>query len=120
MQHDVRLLANGHLLVYDNGAAHTPPQSRAVEYALDLSAMTATMVWEYRDNPSIYTPFVGSVQRYSNGTTLVGFGGGGARVTEVAPSGDFLWEGQPTRDGRPLGFFYRMRKTLSLYKSEKP
>ncbi len=120
VQHDVRLLPDGHLLVYDNGYSHTPPQSRAVEYALDLGAMTATMVWEYRHNPSIFTPYVGSVQRYSNGTTLVGFGGGVARVTEVAPSGDVLWEGEATRGGQPLNFFYRMRKTLSLYKAERP
>ena len=81
-QHCVRVLDNGDLLMYDNGLRHTPQHTRAVEYALDLNKMTATMVWEYEPTPSLFTNIVGSVQRLSNGNTLVGFGLAG-QVHEV-------------------------------------
>lgn len=119
IQHDVRILDNGDLLLYDNGNLHSPPQSRAVEYRLDPRLMTATLVWEYRHTPAVFTPFVGSVQRYRNGNTLVGFGAAGL-VTEVAPDGRVVWEGHLTVAGRPLTFFYRVRTLPSLYRSERP
>jgi outer membrane protein assembly factor BamB len=119
IQHDVRVLDNGDLLLYDNGMFHTPPQSRAVEYRLDTRLMTATLVWEYRHTPAVFTPFVGSVQRYQNGNTLVGFGAAGL-VTEVAPDGRVVWEGRLTVAGRPLTIFYRMRRLRSLYRTERP
>jgi len=31
--------------------------------------MTATMVWEYRHDPPVFTPFVGTVQRLRSGNT---------------------------------------------------
>src|SRR2546426_3251407 len=68
-QHSVRVLDNGNLLLYDNGLRHTPPESRAVEYRLDVSTRTATMVWQYRRVPAVFTPFLGSVQRFQNGNT---------------------------------------------------
>ena len=118
-QHDVRALDNGDLLFFDNGLAHTPPESRAVEYRLDLPARTATLVWEYRHAPPVFNPFVGSVQRLRNGNTLVGYG---ARsfVTEVAPGGQVLWEGRLTVDGQPVPFIYRARRIPSLYHYEQP
>jgi hypothetical protein len=118
IQHDVRLLDDGDLILYDNGTLHNPPQSRAVEYRVDTRSMTATLVWEYRHSPAVFTPFVGSVQRYRNGNTLVGFGAAGL-VTEVTPAGDVVWEGRLTVPGRPLTLFYRMRKVSSLYRYER-
>jgi Arylsulfotransferase (ASST) len=119
IQHDVRRLDNGDLLVYDNGNFHSPQQSRAVEYRLDTRLMTATLVWEYRHAPSVYTPFVGSAQRYQNGNTLVGFGAAGL-MTEVTSDGRVVWEGRLTVPGRPFTLFYRVRKVPSLYRSERP
>jgi hypothetical protein len=118
-QHDVRVLANGDLLFYDNGLAHSPPQSRAVQYRLDLAAQTATLVWEYRHDPALFTPFVGSVQRLQNGNTLVGFGAA-ARMVEVAPAGQVVWEGRLTVNGQPVPYFYRARRITSLYRYERP
>jgi Arylsulfotransferase (ASST) len=118
-QHDVRVLANGDLTFYDNGLVHSPPQSRAVQYRLDLGAMTATLVWEYRHDPALFTPIVGSVQRLQNGNTLVGFGAA-ARVVEVTPAGAALWEGQLTVNGQPVPYFYRARRIMSLYRYERP
>lgn len=118
-QHDVRVLNNGDLLFFDNGLAHSPPESRAVQYRLDLQARTATLVWQYRHAPPVFNPFVGSVQRLGTGNTLVGYG---ARsfMTEVMPSGEVAWEGQLTVDGQPVPFFYRVRRVASLYRYAHP
>jgi outer membrane protein assembly factor BamB len=118
-QHDVRVLENGDLTFYDNGLVHVPPQSRAVEYRLDTRALTATLVWEYRHTPAVFTPFVGSVERYRNGNTLIGFGAA-ALVTEVTPAGAVVWEGRLTVDGLPVPYFYRARWLPSLYQYREP
>ena len=90
-QHDVRRIAGGHITMMDNGNQHSPPYSRAAEYALDESAMTATLVWEYRHTPDVFDPAAGSVQRLPNGNTLIGWGtsnflgSGDMALTEVRP-----------------------------------
>ncbi len=118
-QHDARVLDNGDLLFYDNGLLHSPPQGRAVQYHLDVPAMTATLVWEYRHEPPVFTPFVGSVQRFPNGNTLVGFGAA-ALMTEVTPAGRVLWEGRLTVNGQSVPYFYRARRVPSLYRYGRP
>jgi hypothetical protein len=118
-QHSVRSLANGNLLVFDNGLRHNPPESRAVEYQLDIHTMTATMVWEYRHVPAVYTPFVGSVQRLASGNTLVGFGFA-SLMTEVRPTGEVLWEGRFMFDDGPAPFFYRAWKVATLESFNAP
>jgi hypothetical protein len=118
-QHDVRVLENGDLLFFDNGLLHQPPQSRALEYRLDLKGMTATLVWEYRHDPALFNPFVGSVQRLQNGNTLVGYGAAN-HMTEVSSDGRVIWEGRLTVDGQTVPFFYRVRRIVSLYRYEAP
>jgi hypothetical protein len=112
-QHSPKVLPNGHLLLYDNGERHQPAETRAVEYAIDTVAKTATMVWEYHHSPPIFTPFVGSVQRLADGATLVGFGMAGV-ATEVAPDGTPRWEATVQVGGAP-GFMYRVMRIGSLY-----
>ena len=117
-QHSVRVLANGNLLLYDNGLQHDPPESRAVEYQLDTKAMTATMVWQFRHDPAIFTNVVGSVERMQNGNTLVAFAYAGI-VDEVDPAGNVVWEGALTKNGavQPA---YRIRRLPSLYNYQAP
>jgi len=95
-QHDVRLLPNGDLTLFDNGNQHNPNYSRAVEYNLDQSNKTATLVWEYRHNPDIYSMAMGSVQKLSNGNTFIGWGiassGGSVAVTELHPDNSIALE----------------------------
>ena len=119
IQHDVRLLPNGHLLLFDNGNFHTPPESRPVEYALDTLTMTATLVWDFRHVPPVYAPFVGSVQRFQNGHTLIGYGGAGL-MTEVSADGMALWEGRLDVAGLTPTVFYRVRELPSLYTHQQP
>ncbi len=117
-QHSTHILPNGHLLLYDNGWRHDPAQTRVVEYALDLQNMTATMVWEYRHAPPIFTPFVGFVERHQDGNTFVAFGLDGI-VDEVTPNDQVLWEGALTVGGVPTGI-YRARAVPSLYDYREP
>ena len=118
-QHSVRVLADGNLLIYDNGTRHTPPETRAVEYRLDTKAMTADLMWEYRHSPPLYVPYTGSVQRLANGNTVVGFSNRGI-VTEVNRRGDVVWEGTVMRSADDAGDFYRAIKIASVYRFEDP
>lgn len=98
-QHSVKALPNGNVLMFDNGVRRV---SRAVEYELDPASATAKLVWEHRDSSLGGQRYGGSVQRLSNGNTLIGWGGiFGAdakkistRVlcTEVSPSGEIVRE----------------------------
>jgi hypothetical protein len=72
-QHNISVLGNGHYMVFDNGDYHVPTVSRAVEYQLNLTNMTATMVWQFRDNPDKYTFWMGNAQRLASGNTFIDF-----------------------------------------------
>ena len=91
-QHHVRRLPNGNLTLFDNGNFRLPLFSRAVEYAIDESQKTATLVWQYRLNPDVFGSGFGSVQRFSNGNTLIGWGATTPTLTEVAPDGSIVSE----------------------------
>ncbi|MBS2026506.1 MAG: aryl-sulfate sulfotransferase [Deltaproteobacteria bacterium] len=119
-QHDVREVAPDDLLFFDDGDAHTPPQSRAVEYKLsfkpDGGPDAATLIWSYQPPPaSSGTPqfafALGSTQRLPNGDTLV-CSGTLSRVDEVDPMGNVVWSLVDTEPG--FGFF-RARWLDTLY-----
>jgi hypothetical protein len=117
-QHFARILDNGNLLLFDNGMLHQQRISRGVEYAIDTENMTATMVREMRRNPDLYTAFLGSTQRLSNGNTLVGFGTRGI-ATEFNSDDKVVWEVAATVDGLLLGI-YRFIRIGSLYEYIQP
>ena len=87
-QHSIRRLSNGDITLYDDGNLHTPPFSRAVEYKLNLVDTTATLVWQYENNPDIYGFAMGYVQRLQNGNTLIGWGAANETLTEVTNNGN--------------------------------
>lgn len=113
-QHSARVLPDGHLLIFDNGWTHSPQMSRAVEYQLNTSAMTASMVWQYRASPSIFNDFTGSVQRLANGNTIVGFTRGGI-VDEVRPDGTRLSRGVIQLAPNTTAMPYRVLRINNLY-----
>jgi arylsulfotransferase ASST len=117
-QHNAHFLANGDLVVFDNGLRHNPPHSRAAEYAINESAKTATLVWEYEPQPMVFASFIGSVGRLSNGNTLVGFGALG-QIDEVDPVNNLLARAFFTSSGK-LAQFYRAYRLPSLYKYQAP
>ena len=77
-QHTAAQLANGNILLFDNGKGRPEAEggeySRALELRLDDAAGTAVKVWEYRPNPDIYAHAVSSAYRLNGGNTLVTFG----------------------------------------------
>ena len=89
LQHDVRKLDNGNILMYDNHVTNQindNTSSRAVEYQLDENAYTAELVWEYFHPEGIVGLAMGSAQRLSNQNTLINWGmvaGYGTIITEV-------------------------------------
>jgi hypothetical protein len=102
-QHDIHRLPNGNLLYFDNGnisgGGVTPSDrtwSRAVEYQLDEVNKVATLVWEFRHTPDISVPCTGSVKRFANGNTLVGWGcavpTSGFIATEVSANSNVVFE----------------------------
>lgn len=91
-QHSVRVLNNGNITLYDNGNYHSPPFSRAVEYAIDTVKMTATLVWQYRNTPDIFGNALGNVQRLPNGNTLICWGSTNPAITEVTSRGSKVFE----------------------------
>lgn len=74
MQHDARFQPNGNISLFDDhsAAAGVPGPARGVEYALDLDAGTAQVVWQYQGTGS--SSALGSVRRFVDGTNLIGWG----------------------------------------------
>lgn len=119
-QHSVRILPNGHFIVFDNGVTHSPQSSRAVEYAVDETAKTATMVWQYTPSPPLFNEFTGSVQRLSNGNTVVAWTNFGL-IDEVAPNGTLVNRQQLNSvAGVPAAGLYRAIRIDNLYRYNRP
>ncbi len=82
-QHDIRVLPNGNVSLFDNG--NTKPgikYSRAIELELDMTTMEATVVWEYRSDSTVYSPAMGNHHITSDRNHLINYG----RVLRPYPS----------------------------------
>jgi hypothetical protein len=99
-QHTAAEITPGRVLLFDNGRDRpTGRFSRALELELDLENGSATTAWEFRPQPDIYAPIVGSARRLDNGNTVVDFGtaqgvvdgSGPMSVYEVTPDGWVRW-----------------------------
>lgn len=84
-QHDIRRLPNGNVTLFDNGNFLSPPYSRGLEYKLNEQSHRATLVWQYVNNPLLFGPFMGNVQRLPSGGSMIGWGGvpSGPGITEL-------------------------------------
>jgi hypothetical protein len=85
-QHDARILPDGTLTAHDNGtsAGRAP---RAVRYAIDEQAGTATQLESIVDPDVTAAGCCGSARRSPQGSWLISWGQR-SQVTEFAPSGD--------------------------------
>lgn len=104
----------GNILLFDNGGqagygAPTPFSStglhcmrRAWSRVLELDPLTFEKKWEYRYSTAygelqghfdyrFFSPFVSSVQRLSNGNTMI-TAGDALRIFEITPEGETVWE----------------------------
>ncbi len=69
-QHAPELTASG-LRLFDN---YDMSGSRVVELALDESALTATQTWSWGPTTPLWTPILGDVHRYDDGSALSAWG----------------------------------------------
>jgi hypothetical protein len=100
-QHNARSPEPGRILVYDNASwpdIGATGDSRYVEYVLDEAAMTATKVGAYGIEGAGPTGILGSAERLSDGSTLIGWGSlvddfpDAPTFTEVSAAGEVLLE----------------------------
>ena len=95
-QHDLRRLANGNLLLFDN-ANLTTQLTRVVEYSMNEETYEVDVVWEYAHPDALFGASMGGVQRLGNGNTTIYWGNvnnddWGGRCTEVDFQGNILLE----------------------------
>ena len=133
--HDPEIYDDGTMLIFDNGGftgqvSEGNPgglQTRIVQYAIDETAKTATLVWESPGNFDVdpwyteqfYVPFWGDADTLENGNVLVTAGRRGvqpatpeSRVFEVAKAdGEVVWELMLPRD---YGIYRADRVSLPL------
>ena len=92
-QHDGRMLPDGEVTFFDDGA--NPPihkQSRAVRIRLDLKTHRAQLAVAYTHrDPPLLAASQGNAQTLSDGSTLVGYGGSPA-ISEFAKDGSLLFD----------------------------
>ena len=102
-QHTVVPLSDGNVILFDNGNFRPGEEggqySRALELSLDMKTMTASKVWEFPDQPSLYSQCCSSANRLDNGNTLILFGSSVGDIccrpfiiVEVDPEGVVVWE----------------------------
>ncbi len=91
-QHDPRLLPNGTISVFDNGASPTiHPQSRGVVLSLNGQTRTTTLVQQLVHTPPLVAKSQGNMQALANGDWLLDFGQI-ADVSEFSPQGSLLFD----------------------------
>jgi hypothetical protein len=91
-QHDAREQPNGDITFFDNGGtpkAH--PQSRAIEVALNMHAMTATLVRRVEHAPALLAGSQGNTQALAGGAWMVGWGEE-PWMTEYGAGGQVLFD----------------------------
>ena len=78
------------IVVMDNDGA-PGDVSRVLEYELDFTAMTATQVWSYTANPTVYTFVLGEPIRLADGGTFVNWSTAG-QMERLDASGSQIWK----------------------------
>jgi len=91
-QHAPTPLANGNILIFDNGPHrldHTFPFSRVIE----VNPASNEIMWNYQEANlyNFYSPRISNAQRLPNGNTLINEGFFG-RFFEVTSAGEVVWE----------------------------
>lgn len=74
-QHYAQVAPNGNLYVFDNARFGTQQISRYLEYELDTSAMTATLVREIQHPTGLNTAIMGNAQLMDNDGVIITWGG---------------------------------------------
>ncbi len=131
-QHNIERLENGNISLFDNGTFHTPPHSRAIEYAIDEVAKTVTRVWMYPDDTSEYSAVMSNFQRLPNNNSMIGWGNQ-PKLSEVEYDGTialeilmgapsyrafrFPWSGMPATSPRGVVLYGGDPTAVTIYTS---
>lgn len=92
-QHAIRRTKNNTYTLFDNGNQRKPPfYSRVVEYAINEEEKTATLIWQYRRSPDVFSLAMGYAERLDNGNTAISWGWANMTYTEVDPHGNTVLE----------------------------
>jgi len=91
-QHAPYILANGHILLFDNGP-HRLDETFPFSRVLEIDPASQSIVWKFQEPiPSnFFSPRISNAQRLPNGNTLINEGVFG-RFFEVTAEGDTVWE----------------------------
>jgi hypothetical protein len=91
-QHAPHLLANGNVLLFDNGP-HRLDHSFPFSRVLEIDPATEAIVWKYQETrvADFFSPRLSNAQRLPNGNTLINEGWFG-RFFEVTREGSVVWE----------------------------
>lgn len=104
-------LRGDRIVVLDNEGS-PGNESRVVEYALDYEANTATEVWSYVSDPTVYTFVLGEPTRMDDGSTFVNWSSAG-QLERVTEEGESIW-----KLNSPAGFAFGFHTLAeSLYPS---
>jgi len=91
-QTSVQKLLNGNLLVFDSGTLHENQISSIIEYELNETTKTATLINRDAESKNIYVQENGGVQQLVNGNNLVYWGNKSPSLTEYNPNGTVALE----------------------------
>ncbi len=120
-QHDPTMLANGDVLVFDNGFARPPdPFPSFGTRAVEINPRTDKVVWQFDGGPgaidkmNFFSPIVGGAQRLPNGNTLITDGPRG-HIFEVTPQKKVVWDmvnpyTTPMTGAFPNHFLFKVRQ----------
>jgi len=91
-QHAPTLLANGNVLIFDNGV-HRLDDAMPYSRVIEVNPATNQIVWKYQDKPAwnFFSPRMGLAQRLPNGNTLITESSFG-RFFEVTSQGEIVWD----------------------------
>jgi len=90
--HDPHPLANGNILIFDNGYHRGGVEINA-SFVYEVDPKEKKIVWQYQADPmtDFYSGGCGSAQRLANGNTLI-CSTLEARIFEVTDKGQIVWE----------------------------
>jgi len=110
LQHDARFRPTGNISLFDDHGG-MPGFARCVEYAIDLDAGIANVVWQ--STGAATSAAMGSCRRYQDGSTVIGWGlvssGRSLILSDVDASGNDLLD----LEFAPSGASYRALKVPS-------
>ena len=96
------MLANGNILIFDNGV-HRLDDSMPYSRVIEVDPATNEITWKYQDKPAwnFFSPRMGNAQRLPNGNTLIDESSFG-RFFEVTNGGEIVWEYVNPFFGKPF------------------